>query len=166
MRFASYIWTTPKFGDLRAVNPDRDPRWATPQSRASPVVSSGFVLLARISAPQQQVLRYGHALDTNGYGRVCEQIRKAADAEALTGAQTRRQLLTADGAVHGAEVLLADGTIRQIDAPWTELATGGYQADPELLALHINPQERFIELRSNPCSAGDASGSDSPLAAC
>jgi hypothetical protein len=52
------------------------------------VVSSGFVLRARISASQQQVLRFGHALDTNGCGRVCQQILKAADAEALTGAQT------------------------------------------------------------------------------
>jgi hypothetical protein len=51
--------------------------------------------------------------------------------------------------------VLADGTVRRIEARWTLLATGGFQADQELRAEHIHPQARGIALRSNPYSAGD-----------
>jgi succinate dehydrogenase/fumarate reductase flavoprotein subunit len=64
-------------------------------------------------------------------------------------------LITGDGAVRGAECVLADGTVRRIQARLTLLATGGFQADPELRAEHIHPQARGIALRSNPYSAGD-----------
>jgi succinate dehydrogenase/fumarate reductase flavoprotein subunit len=156
MAFANYVWTTPTFEELRAVNPGGDPEMGHALVDG---FAGGVEWLRSAGAdlgPEQQVLRYGrgHALDTNGYVRVCEQILKAAGAEVLTGVQTRT-LLVGDGAVRGAEVLLADGTVRRIEARWTLLATGGYQADRELRALHINAQARGIELRSNPYSAGD-----------
>jgi succinate dehydrogenase/fumarate reductase flavoprotein subunit len=72
----------------------------------------------------------------------------------LTGVRTR-SLIASDGGVRGAECVLADGTVRRIEARWTLLATGGFQADPELRAEHIHPQARGIALRSNPYSAGD-----------
>jgi len=106
--------------------------------------------------PAVTVLRYGrgHQVDTNGYIRACAGILRAAGAEVLTGARTR-SLIACDGAVRGAECVLADGTVRRIEARWTLLATGGFQADPELRAEHIHPQARGIALRSNPYSAGD-----------
>jgi len=72
----------------------------------------------------------------------------------ITGARTRSLLLGGD-VVRGAVCALADGSVRQIEARWTLLATGGFQADPGLRADLIHPQARRLALRSNPYSAGD-----------
>jgi succinate dehydrogenase/fumarate reductase flavoprotein subunit len=153
--FAGFVWTTPTFEALRAVNPGGDPELGR-------VLVDGFVdgvdwvrSVGADCGPAVTVLRYGrgHQVDTNGYIRACEQILRAAGAEVLTGARIL-SLITGDDAVRGAECVLADGTVRRIEARWTLLATGGFQADQELRAEHIHPQARGIALRSNPYSAG------------
>lgn len=153
--FAGFVWTTPTFEALRAVNPGGDPELGR-------VLVDGFVdgvdwvrSVGADCGPAVTVLRYGrgHRVDTNGYIRACEQILRAAGAEILTGARIL-SLITGDDAVRGAECVLADGTVRRIEARWTLLATGGFQADQELRAEHIHPQARGIALRSNPYSAG------------
>lgn len=156
MAFANFIWTAPTFEALQEENPDGDPVMGHALIDG---FAGGVEWLRSAGAnlgPEVRIMRSGrgHALDTNGYIRACEQILKAAGAEVLTGAQTRA-LLTDDGAVHGVEVLLADGAVRRIEAPWTLLATGGYQGDRELRAMHIDPQARDIELRGNPYSTGE-----------
>jgi len=153
---AGFIWSTPTFEALRAVNPGGDPELGR-------VLVDGFAdgvdwvrSVGADCGPEVTVLRYGrgHQVDTNGYIRACAEILQAAGAEVLTGARPV-SLMTGDGAVRGAECVLADGTVRRIEARWTLLATGGFQADPELRAEHIHPQARRIALRSNPYSAGD-----------
>jgi succinate dehydrogenase/fumarate reductase flavoprotein subunit len=153
--FAGFVWTTPTFEALRAVNPGGDPELGR-------VLVEGFVdgvdwvrSVGADCGPAVTVLRYGrgHRVDTNGYIRACEQILRAAGAEVLAGARIL-SLITGDDAVRGAECVLADGTVRRIEARWTLLATGGFQADQELRAEHIHPQARGIALRSNPYSAG------------
>jgi succinate dehydrogenase/fumarate reductase flavoprotein subunit len=154
--FAGFVWTTPTFEALRAVNPGGDPELGR-------VLVDGFAdgvewvrSVGADCGPAVTVLRYGrgHQVDTNGYIRGCAEILRAAGAEVLTGARPV-SLITGDGAVRGAECVLADRTVRRIEARWTLLATGGFQADPELRAEHIHPQARGIALRSNPYSAGD-----------
>ena len=153
---AGFIWSTPTFEALRAVNPGGDPELGR-------VLVDGFAdgvdwvrSVGADCGPEVTVLRYGrgHQVDTNGYIRACAEILHAAGAEVLTSARPV-SLITGDGAVRGAECVLADGTVRRIEARWTLLATGGFQADPELRAEHIHPQARRIALRSNPYSAGD-----------
>ena len=153
--FAGFVWTTPTFEALRAVNRGGDPELGR-------VLVDGFVdgvdwvrSVGADCGPAVTVLRYGrgHQVDTNGYIRACEQILRAAGAEVLTGARIL-SLITGDDAVRGAECVLADGTVRRIEARWTLLATGGFQADQEPRAEHIHPQARGIALRSNPYSAG------------
>jgi succinate dehydrogenase/fumarate reductase flavoprotein subunit len=135
LTYASYVWTTPTFDGLRAVNPGGDPE----MGRALVVgFADGVEWLRSTGAqlgPEQKTVPYGrgHAMDTNGYIRASQQILQAAGAEVLTDAETQA-LIARDGAVRGAEILLADGTVRHIEAPWTLLATGGYQADRELRA--------------------------------
>jgi succinate dehydrogenase/fumarate reductase flavoprotein subunit len=154
--FAGFIWTTPTFEALRAVNPRGDPELGRALVGG---FADGLDWVRSVGADcgaEVTVLRYGrgHQVDTNGYIRACTQILHTADAEVLTSARIR-SLLASDGRVRGAECALADGTVRRIEARWTLLATGGFQADPELRAAHVHPQARGVALRSNPYSAGD-----------
>jgi succinate dehydrogenase/fumarate reductase flavoprotein subunit len=154
--FAGFVWTTPTLDVLRAVNPDGDPELGR-------ALIDGFadgvewVRSAGVECgPAVTVLRYGrgHQVDTNAYIRACQAIVRAAGGEIVTGARTLDLTLDA-GTVRGASCVLADGRLRRIEARWTLLATGGFQADRGLRADHIHPQARGIELRSNPDSAGD-----------
>jgi succinate dehydrogenase/fumarate reductase flavoprotein subunit len=154
--FAQYVWTTPTFEGLQALDPGGDPELGRALVDG---FADGIEWIRSIGVdvgPERPILWYGrgHALDTNAYIRTCERILQAAGAEILTGAETRT-LIAGDGTVRGAEVLLADGTLRRIEARSTALMTGGYQADPELRAKYIHPQARGLALRSNPFSAGD-----------
>jgi succinate dehydrogenase/fumarate reductase flavoprotein subunit len=153
--FASNLWTTPTFEAMRAVNPDGDPELARALTEgfadgAEWVRSTGTDI-----GPTKQILRYGrgHAMDTNGYIRACERILRKAGAEILMGARTR-SLITDDGVVRGAEIMVADGTVRRIEARSTALATGGFQASPDLRAEHIHANARGIELRAKKDSVG------------
>lgn len=55
----------------------------------------------------------------------------------------------------GAEVTTAGSAPRVIRARATLLATGGFQADPDLRAELVHAEARDVPLRSNPRSAGD-----------
>ena len=55
----------------------------------------------------------------------------------------------------GARLELPDGSLREVSAGSTVIATGGFQADPELRAVHVHPNAASIPLRSNPHSRGD-----------
>ncbi|HYU86416.1 MAG TPA: FAD-binding protein, partial [Kribbellaceae bacterium] len=54
-----------------------------------------------------------------------------------------------------ARLQLPDGTMREVRAGATVLATGGFQADSGLRAAHVHPNAATIPLRSNPNSRGD-----------
>jgi succinate dehydrogenase/fumarate reductase flavoprotein subunit len=153
---AGFVWTTPTLEALRAVNPDGDPELGRALIEG---FAGGVEWVRAVGAdcgPEVTVLRYGrgHQVDTNGYLRACQAIVRAAGGEIVTGARTL-DLMTDDGAVHGARCVLADGSMRQIDARWTLLATGGFQADRGTRADQIHPQAHGIQLRSNPNSTGE-----------
>ena len=154
--FASNCWTTPTFEALRAVDSDGDPELGRALVEG---FADGVEWIRSVGVdvgPSKQILRYGrgHAVDTNGYIRACERILRAAGAEILMGAETR-SLIADDQVVRGAEVVLADGTVRRIEARSTALATGGFQANPDLRAQYIHSNARGIELRAKQHSAGD-----------
>ena len=154
--FAGFIWTTPTIDALRAVNPDGDPELGRALVEG---FADGIAWVRSVGVdcgPAVTVLRYGrgHQVDTNAYIRACQEILRAAGGEIVTGARTLDLVLDA-GTVRGARCVLADGRLRLIEARWTLLATGGYQADRGLRADHIHPQARDMQLRSNPNSAGD-----------
>ena len=101
------------------------------------------------------VLRFGigHQFDTNQYIQECRR-RISTSGELFTGTETLA-LRTRDGAVVGAVVRRGDGSECEIRATATILATGGFQADPALIAEHIHPAASTMQLRANPTSAGD-----------
>ncbi len=106
--------------------------------------------------PAVEVLRFGRGHQTSilNYLRACElTLREADGCEILVPAETRRLLLE-DGEVRGAELADASGEVREIRAGSTLLATGGFQADPELRVSLIHPNARDIPLRGNPYSSG------------
>ncbi|WP_040795971.1 FAD-dependent oxidoreductase [Nocardia higoensis] len=152
--FAGYAWTAPDHEVMEQVNPDGDPalRRALVDGFADGVDwirSTGVEV-----ADAVPILGYGrgHAFDTNQYIDECRR-RVVADGTLFLGAETT-ELRTSEGAVVGANVRLADGTLCEIEAGATVLATGGFQGDAELVREYVHPAADTIPLRSNPVSAG------------
>lgn len=152
--YAGFIWTAPTHEVMTEVNPDGDPalRAALVDGFAGAVEwirSLGVECKDAVT-----VLRYGrgHQFDTGQYLRLCERIVRER-GEVLAEADVT-DLLRDGPAVTGAVVRHAGGT-RTVHAGATLLATGGFQADPDLRAELIHPTARDVELRSNPYSRGD-----------
>lgn len=154
--FAGFVWTTPTLDAMRAVNPGGSPELGRALVEGFPDGIEWVRSTGADCRPAVTVLRYGrgHQVDMNGYIRACREILRAAGGEIVTGARTP-ELIIDGGAVRGAKCLLAEGRMRRIEARWTLLATGGFQADRGMRADHIHPQARDIALRSNPNSAGE-----------
>ncbi|MBK3572800.1 FAD-binding protein [Streptomyces sp. MBT65] len=155
-RFAGFVWTTPSVEEMRRVNPDGDPELAVALLDGFPEGVAWIRSLGVDCRPQVPVLGFGrgHQLDTNHYLDTCERLIRDRGQQVLTGAWTK-SLVTENGVVGGADILLADGSPLRIEAAWTLIATGGFQGDPGLRAEHIHPRAADIGLRANPQSRGD-----------
>jgi succinate dehydrogenase/fumarate reductase flavoprotein subunit len=154
---AGFVWTAATAGVLRYVNPRGEPAL---NERLAEGFQEGVEWVRSFGVDCKDavdVLSYGrgHQTDLPGYLRACEQlVRKSAGCEILLSAVTERLLLE-DGCVTGAAVKLANGGKRELRAASTILATGGFQANPELRATLIHENARNIPLRSNWHSTGD-----------
>lgn len=154
-RYAGYAWTAPTTEVMDEVNPHGDEalRHALVER-----FSGGIDWIREVGVEAQDavvILGFGsgHQLDTNQYVDACRKIVTDGGGEVWTGA-TAERLLAEDGTVVGAEVTRADGSAHAVRAPWTLLATGGFQADPELVAAHVHPEGAAMQLRSQPNSTG------------
>lgn len=155
-RYAGYLWSAPSHGVMDEVNPqgDRELRSAVVEGFASALE---FVRdLGVPCGPGVAVLRsgIGHQFDTSAFIETCRS-RIAAEGELLLGVRTERLCPDGEGRVRGAELVLPDGTHRTVRAGTTVLATGGFQADPELRSTHVHRSAATIPLRSNPHSTGE-----------
>jgi succinate dehydrogenase/fumarate reductase flavoprotein subunit len=155
VRFAGYAWTAPSREVIDEVVPlgDQELRHALVDR-----FSDGIEWIRSIGVhvgEAQPILGFGrgHAFDTNQYIDVCRR-RVLERGEILTSTQTLG-LLREGARVVGARLQLPDGTVREVRAGATLLATGGFQADSELRAAHVHPNAATIPLRSNPNSRGD-----------
>ncbi len=154
--YAGFVWSAPSLEVMAEVNPLGDPDLAA-------VLIDGFGhavewirSLGVDCRPPVTVLRFGrgHQVDTSHYLSACEQRVKDNGGEVLT--RTRAEsLLFDEGTVRGAACRLPDGSLRRVEARWTLLATGGFQGDAALRALHVHPQARDLQVRANPFSDGD-----------
>lgn len=95
----------------------------------------------------------GYQIDIIEHLRGCARMVEQAGGAVALETETVALLTDASGAVTGARTTHPDGAI-DIHARATLIATGGYQASPELRARHIHPNARDMLLRSNPCSDG------------
>ncbi|MEV5838792.1 FAD-binding protein [Nocardia sp. NPDC052112] len=154
-QFAGYAWTTPAHAIMDEVNPRGDIELRRALVNGFGPGIAWIRSLGVECADAVTVLRYGsgHQFDTNSYIDECRR-RIRAQGELLTETDTRA-LLTEDGSVVGARIRLPDGTQREIRSAATILATGGFQANPELVEKYIHPAASAMQLRSNPNSVGD-----------
>lgn len=151
---ASFIWTVPDPRVLRGWD-DGDPRLAK-------VIFQHFAEAVEWMH-KREVVQFGptpvlhgrgYQIDIPKHQRLCEKAIQSSGGYVTRGAQVKEPILDADGRVQGACFMVEDELI-EVRAPWTVLATGGYQADPELRAQRIHLNARNIPLRSNPYSTGD-----------
>ncbi|MCZ4538567.1 MULTISPECIES: FAD-dependent oxidoreductase [Dietzia] len=154
-RFAGYAWTAPTRQIMAEINPhgDEELRNAVVDDFASGLDwIRGRGVECADGVP---VLRYGigHAFDTNQYLDACAREIKDAGNTIHTGALVQG-LLTEAGAVVGATVRFDDGEERELRARRVLLATGGFQANAELVEKHLHPLASRFPLRSNPNSDG------------
>jgi succinate dehydrogenase/fumarate reductase flavoprotein subunit len=154
--YAGFAWTAPTYEVLREVDPGGDPALAARLIEGFPAGIDWIRSLGVDCRPAVPVLRFGrgHQFDTGHYLASCEQRVKDHGGLILTRTTAASLRRTGD-AVTGADLRLSDGTTHDVDATWTLLASGGYQADPELRAQLIHSQARDLQLRGNPWSAGD-----------
>lgn len=153
-RFAGYAWTAPSREVMAEVNPHGDPvlRDALVDGFAGGI--AWIRALGVHCAEAVPILRYGrgHQFDTNQYLDECRR-RVRAGGHLFTGTETLT-LRSENGTVTGARVRRPDGTEIEIVSAAVVLATGGFQADRELVAEHIHPRAAEMQLRANPVSAG------------
>lgn len=90
--------------------------------------------------------------DNLGYIQRCQSAVQDAGGWVVTGADTQR-LLVEEGRVVGAAVADRDGEAI-VRAPWTVLATGGFQGSEELCRTLIGEHAAGLPLRANPNSDG------------
>ncbi|GAA5055194.1 FAD-binding protein [Nocardia callitridis] len=153
--YAGYAWTAPNHAVMDEVNPNGDLALRRELVDGFPAAIAWVRSLGVECGAAMTVLRYGigHQFDTNQYVDECRR-RISAQGRLFTETNTLA-LRTLDSAVVGAMLRLADGSECEIRATATILATGGFQADPELVAAKIHPAAGEMPLRSNPTSSGD-----------
>ncbi|ABW12982.1 fumarate reductase/succinate dehydrogenase flavoprotein domain protein [Parafrankia sp. EAN1pec] len=154
-RFAGFVWTAPLHEVMAEVNPGGD---VALRSALVDGFDGAIEWIRRLGVTVGDAVGVlcfgrGYPVDVGHYLDACARLVRE-HGEVLAGTETRA-LLREDGRVVGAELLLPDGQAREVRAAATVLATGGFQADPDLRARHLGPAARDVPLRSNPFSRGD-----------
>jgi succinate dehydrogenase/fumarate reductase flavoprotein subunit len=154
--YAEFIWTAPTLEVLRKVNPDGDPALAEVLIGDLQGSMDWVRSLGVLTKPPVDLLGFGRGQSTDlaDLFRTEERmVREAPGSEVLLGADPVR-LLIEDGVVGGAEISLASGEKRTVEATSTLLAMGGFGGDEALRVAHIGEQTAGMQLRANPNSAG------------
>jgi succinate dehydrogenase/fumarate reductase flavoprotein subunit len=166
-----FVWTAPTFDDLRSEDPAADEvlgRLLVDDYAAGIEWLRG--LGVPLSAEVTGIYGFGrgYQADIGAYLETCRSIVESHGGRVVAPACVH-ELLRQNGRVVGVRASDPHERSLRIDSPWTLLATGGFQGDPELRAAHIHPNARAMLLRSNPYSAGDglrlglsAGGTSSP----
>jgi succinate dehydrogenase/fumarate reductase flavoprotein subunit len=156
-RYAAYVWTARSPEAMAEEVPRGDPELGRTVVLGVAEAVGWVRSLGVPCGDPVDMMRFGRGtpVDMQVYVQTCEAVVRGSDkAEVLTSAETRR-LLVGGGRVLGAEVRLGDGSVRELRARATLLATGGYQNDRELTAELIHPNAALIPRRTQPNSRGD-----------
>lgn len=145
-----YVWTAPTLDVLMRDDPDADRELGSVLVSAFPAALSWLLTIAEQARPVSAVLGFGEGVhvDIKGYLQRCRALVESNNGWVVTGSRAT-SLRMRDGVVRGVETVNGGVT-----APWTVLATGGFQGDETLLARYIRPRKR-LTLRANPNSTGD-----------
>lgn len=105
-------------------------------------------------SPRMDVLHgQGYQIDIHGHIRSCADLVEQHGGFVVPDTETVELITDEDGAVVGARTRHPDGDVT-VHARAVILATGGFQASPELRSRWIHPHARDMLLRSNPHSDG------------
>lgn len=105
-------------------------------------------------SPRLDVLHgQGYQIDIQDHINGCAALVEQHGGFVVLDTDTTSLTVDEHGALTGVTTAHADGTV-VIRAPATVLATGGFQASPELRERWIHPHARNMLLRSNPVSDG------------
>ena len=105
-------------------------------------------------SPRMDVLHgQGYQIDIHAHIRSCADLVEQHGGFAIPDTETLDLIVAEDGRVTGAHTRHADGDVT-VHASAVVLATGGFQASPELRERWIHPNARDMLLRSNPVSDG------------
>jgi succinate dehydrogenase/fumarate reductase flavoprotein subunit len=108
-----------------------------------------------MNACQSVLFGRGYQIDMLDHLKKSELAVEKAGGYVARATTVTRRLTNDDGDITGLVAEHVDGRI-EIACKAIILATGGYQASPELRALYIHPSARNMPLRGNPHSQGDA----------
>jgi succinate dehydrogenase/fumarate reductase flavoprotein subunit len=150
-----WVWTAPRPDVLVEESPRADPALVTALCEGYDRLMAWIEASGAPIGDEAIVLEYGRGRPVGmaEYLDWCRETVEAAGGSVRTRAQMYA-LAVEDGAVVGAEVY-EGGEHVSLRAPWTLLASGGFQADGELIAAHIHPNAPDMPLRSNRASEGD-----------
>ena len=154
-RYAGYIWTAPSQQVMTEWNPDGSPDLKKAVvDRFSAAVQWVRDMGVHVGNAQRQLaFGVGHQFDTNHYIDRCR-MKILENGEILTGTSTE-QLLSSGGQITGARITEPGGSTRTVTARGTLLATGGFQANPNLIAELVHPAAPTMPLRSSASCRGD-----------
>jgi succinate dehydrogenase/fumarate reductase flavoprotein subunit len=149
---AGIVWTAPDIATIARVVPDGDPALGRAlvegfEPAVDAVRAAGIAVSDRWSG--QMGFGIAHHVDIDALLAHWRERIVAAGGEILSGSPVQR-LLTADGSVRGAAV--PDG---EIHAGAVVLATGGFQANRDLVRRMIGPGADEMPLRALPAGTGD-----------
>lgn len=148
-----FVWTVPTLEKLEYVGNGKAALGAVLIDGYAEAIAWLRRRGVHLSPPCDVMYGRGYQIDIVGHLQSCVASVEHAGGLVVLGTTVER-LVTEDGAIVGADTVHPDGAVR-VRARHTVLATGGFQADPELRARHIHPNARNMLLRSNPCSVGD-----------
>jgi succinate dehydrogenase/fumarate reductase flavoprotein subunit len=149
------LWTAPSFEALRKEDPEGDEVLAAGVVGDFPSVVD-WVRSIGIDVSDEIVIAgwgLGHDFDVLGYLDRCRRLVEQAGGWVVRQTSVKELRTDATGVI-GARIVDRDGE-SDIEARFTMLATGGFQASPDLRAQYIDPQARTMPLRSNVFSTGD-----------
>jgi succinate dehydrogenase/fumarate reductase flavoprotein subunit len=150
---AGIVWTAPDLATMERVVPDADPALTRAlidgfDPAVEAVRAAGVAVSDRWTG--QMGFGIAHHVDIEALFAHWRERIEAAGGEILLGAPVQRLLTAADGSVTGAAI--PDGEIR---AGVVVLATGGFQANRELVRELLGPGADEMPLRALTAGTGD-----------
>lgn len=152
------IWTAEDFDTLRRTNPDGEEAQARTLIDGYDAVCEFIASLGTDISPKlaydgvQSFPGWTRSVDMQQYMGLARRSVEAAGGFVVTRSTVSQLRIGPDG-VGGGTVDGPDGMV-EVDARWTLLASGGFQNDRDLRALHIGPQAADVAVRSNRQSDG------------
>ncbi|MCG3753951.1 FAD-binding protein [Amycolatopsis sp. Poz14] len=151
-----FVWTAPTIDDLLAEDPHVNLELGRVLVEEAPgalrwAAGTGVPLGEDLSG----VFNFGEGkrIDVHAHLHLCRAAVESRGGWVLCSA-VPRELIVEDGRVLGA-VVERDGESVRVTAPWTMLATGGFQADTAKVRRHVNPEWTNVLLRASTFSTGD-----------